>query len=104
MFDTCRRRKELAKEMLCALAGIFSGFGRKECNLIEGKHNNDNSFAAAPGAKVLILYYQDCVKLPMSIQEGEKNPTIIDSFHQAYNVWWQRHEEVVFLCYLGVRQ
>lgn len=60
--------------MLCALAGIFSGFGRKKCNPIEGKHNNDNSFAVAAGAKVLILYYQDCLKLPMSIQEGKKEP------------------------------
>lgn len=90
--------------MLCALAGIFSGFGRKECNPIESKYNNDNSFAAAAGAEVLILYYQDCLKSPISIQERKKNPTIIDSFHQMYNAWWQRHEEVVFLCYLGVRQ
>lgn len=64
---------EFAKEMLCALAGIFSGFGRKECNPIESKHSNDNSFAAAAGAKVLILYYQDCLKSPMSTQEGKKN-------------------------------
>lgn len=62
MFHTCRRQKELAKEMLRALAGTFSGFGRKECNLILGKHNNGNSFAVATGAKVLILYYQDCLK------------------------------------------
>lgn len=40
----------------------FSGFGRKECNLIQGKHNNGNSSAVATGAKVLILYYQDCLK------------------------------------------
>jgi len=85
MFDTCRRQEELAKEMLCALAGIFSGFGRKGCNLIKGKHNNDNSFAVAAGAEVLILYHQDYLKSPMNIQEGKKNPTIIDSFHQAYN-------------------
>lgn len=67
MFDICRRKKELAKEMLCVVAGIFSSFGRKKCNLIKGKHNNDNSFATAAGTKVLILYYQDCLKSPMSI-------------------------------------
>lgn len=29
MFDTCRRQKELAKEMLCVLAGLSVALGRK---------------------------------------------------------------------------
>lgn len=59
-----RRGCEHLLEFLVALGG--------KSNLTKGKHNNGNSFAAAAGAKILILYYQDCLKSPMSIQQGKK--------------------------------
>lgn len=57
-------RKALAKWVLDVFAGPFRRFGWRGCNLINNKHHLSPSFAAAPGTKILILYFHVSLMLP----------------------------------------